>query len=102
VKIELTLALLSRQRLQSGPQIFPNGATNTPIAHLNNLLIGVRHQNVVVNVLLTKLILNDGNLLPVSLSQHALKQGGFTRTQKTSEDSGRNQSHENTPKERKR
>ena len=79
VKIQFTLALLSRQGLQSSPQIFPNGAANAPIAHLNDLLIGVRHQNVVVNVLFAKLIFNDGNLLTMCLREHSFKQRGFTR-----------------------
>ena len=98
IKVQLPLALLLGQRLKRGPQIFPNGAANTAIAHLNNLLIGVRHQNVAVNILLTKLILNNGNLLTMRLRQHTLKQGGFTGTQKPSQDGCRNQSHGNTPK----
>ena len=98
VKVQLPLALLLCQSLKRGAQIFANGAANTAIAHLNNLLIGIRHQNVAVNILLTKLIFNDGNFLSVSFRQHALKQGGFTGTQKPSQDGCRNQSHGNTPK----
>ena len=41
LKIEFALALLRCQRLQSGAQIFTNGAANTTIAHLNDLFVGV-------------------------------------------------------------
>ncbi len=94
VKTEQPLATLGSQQLQGGSQILANGATNTPIAHLNDLLVRVRHQDVVVDVLFTKLVLDHGDLLAVGLGQHTLEQGGFARTQKTGQDGGGDEGHE--------
>ena len=80
IKVQLPLALLRCQGLQSRTQILANRTTNTAIAHLNDLLFGIRHQNIAVNILLAKLIFNNGNLLAMRLRQHTLEQRGFART----------------------
>ena len=91
LKVQFALAALLGQITQGGAQVFADGAAHAAVAHLDDLLVGVRHQDVVVDVFLAKLVLDDRNLLAVGLGEHALEQGGFSGTQKTGEDGGRNQ-----------
>ena len=93
LKVQQAFALFGGQQLQGRAQVFADGAADAAIAHLNDLLVGVAHQNVVVDVFFAKLVLNDRDFLPVRFLQHALEQGGFARPQKTGEDGGRNQRH---------
>ena len=97
VKAEQTLAALGGQQLQSHAQVFADGAANAAVAHLDDLLIGIRDQDVVVDVLFAKLVLDHGNLLAVGLGQHALEQGGFARAQKAGQDGGGDQGHGAVP-----
>ena len=95
VKHQLARALFLGQVAQRAAQVFSNGAADAAIAHLDDLLLGVRHQNVAVYVFLAKLVLNNCNFLPVGLGQHPLEQGGLARTQKAGEYGGGNQCHGN-------
>ena len=91
VKAEFTLAPLLSQVAQCGTQVFADGAADAAIAHLDDLLLGVRYQNVAVDVFLAKLVLDHGNLLPVRLLQHALEQRGFARAEKARQNRCRNE-----------
>ena len=91
VKTQQTFAALGREQLQGDAQIFPNGAANAAIAHLNDLLLGVRDQDVVVDVFFAKFVLNDSDFLAMGLCQHALQERGFARTQKAGQDGGGDQ-----------
>ena len=62
-------------------------------AHLQNLLFGFGLENVGVDVFLTELVLDHGNLHAVGFVQHALEQRGFARAQKAREDGDWNESH---------
>ena len=93
VKAEQTFAALGRQQLQGHAQVFADGAADATVTHLDDLLIGVRDQNVVVDVLFTELVLDHGDLLTMGLGQHALEQGGFARAQKAGQDGGGDQGH---------
>ena len=77
VKIELALSLFLRQIGQRRSQILSNGATHTSIAHLNDLLLTLKDQNIIVNVFLAKFIFNHRNFLSVRLRQDTLQQGCF-------------------------
>ena len=90
VKIQQPLALFGCQQLQRFAQVFPDGATNATIAHLNDLFLGIGHQDVVVDVFFAKFIFNDGNFLAVGLLQHTLEQRGFAGAKKAGEDGGWN------------
>jgi hypothetical protein len=59
LEVEQAFAFFGGQQLQSGAQVFTNGATHATIAHLNDLLVGVRHQDVVVDVFFTKVVLPE-------------------------------------------
>jgi hypothetical protein len=65
-KSSIALALLGSQQLQGGAQVFADGAADAAIAHLDDLLAGVGHEDVVVDVLLAELVLDDGDLLAVA------------------------------------
>ena len=77
LEVEQAFALFSSQKLQGGAQVFTDGAAHAAIVHLNDLLVGVRDQNFVVDVFFTELVFNDGNFLAMGLGQDALEQGGF-------------------------
>ena len=77
LKIQQAFALFSGQKLQSGTQIFADGAAHAAVVHLDDLLVGVRDQDFVVDVFFTELVFNDGNFLAMGLGQDALEQGGF-------------------------
>ena len=87
------LALLG-QVGQGLAQIFPDGATDAAIAHLNNVLLGVGHQNVVVDVFFAEFVLDHSNALAVGFGEDAFEQRGLAAAQKTGEDGDRNQAHE--------
>ena len=91
VKLNLAFPAFLGQIGERGAQVFADGAAHAAIAHLNNLLLALQEQDVVVNIFFAELIFNDRNLLPMGFRQHAFEQGGFSGTQKTSQDSGRNQ-----------
>ena len=93
VEHQLALATLLGQLLQGGTQILADGAADAAIAHLDDLLLGVRHQDVVVDVLLTELVFDHGNLQAMGLGQHALEQRGLARAQKAGEDGDRDEGH---------
>ena len=76
-KIEQAFALFSGQELQGGAQVFTDGAANAAVVHLDDLLVGVRDQDFVVDVFFTELVFNDGNFLAMGFGQDALEQGGF-------------------------
>ena len=97
VKAQQALAAFGCQQLQGGPQVFTDRAADAAIAHLDDLLIGFRNQNVGINVLFAELIFDDRNFLPVGFSQDALEQCGFARTQETGQDGGGNKGHEGAP-----
>ena len=73
VKVQLAFALFLGQAVQGGAQVFADGAANAAIAHLHDLLGGVRDQDFTVDVFLTKLVFHHGNLLPVCFGQDALE-----------------------------
>ena len=93
VKVHQALAALGRQQLQGFAQVFTDGAADAAVAHLQNLLFGFGLENVGVDVFLTELVLDHGNLHAVGFVQHALEQRGFARAQKAREDSDWNESH---------
>ena len=95
LKVQQALALLGGQQLQGFTQVFTDGAADAAVAHLHDLLFRLRHQDVVVDVFFTKLVLDHGDLLAVGLGQDALEQGGFARAQKAREDGDWNECHGN-------
>ena len=97
LKVDLAFAFARGQVLQGGAQIVSNGAANATIAHLDDVLGGVGDQDLVVDVLFTKLVFNDRDFLAVGLAEHAFEQGGFARTQKTGEDRRGNERHGEGP-----
>ncbi len=79
VKVQQTLAALGPKQLQGGAQVLTDGATDTAIAHLHNGLLGIAHQNFVIDVFFSKLVLDDGDLAAVGLGQHTLEQRRLAR-----------------------
>ena len=91
LEVEQALALLGRQQLQGAAQVLADGAAHAAVAHLDDLLFGVRDQDVVVDVFFTELVFDDGDLLAVRFGQHAFEQGGFARTEETGQEGGGDQ-----------
>jgi hypothetical protein len=77
IKIEFAFAFFGGQLLQGGAQVFSNGATDTTVAHLNDLFLGLGDQNVIVDVLFSELVFNDSDFLAMGFRQDTLEQGGF-------------------------
>ena len=102
VKRQQTLAAFGCQQLQRGTQVFADGATHATIAHLDDLLVGLGDQNVGINVLLTELVFNDGNLHAVSFGKHTLEQRGLARAQKAGQDGGGDECHVSSDSGRKK
>ena len=93
LKIKQALTFFGGQQLQRFAQVFAYRAADATVVHLDNVLVGVVHQNLVVDVFFTELVFNHGNFLSVRLCQHTLEQGGFTGTQKAGQDGDGNQTH---------
>ena len=91
LEVQFTLAALFGQVGQRGTQVFSDGAADAAVAHLDDLLLGVGHQDVVVDILFAELVFDDGDLLTVGFSQHPLEQGRLARSQEAGEDGGGNQ-----------
>ena len=97
LKIEQAFALFGGQQLQGFAQVLTNRTANAAIAHLDDVFLGVIHQNFVVDVFFAKFIFDDRDFLTVGFSQNAFEQGGFAGTQKASKDGDGNQSHSSAP-----
>ena len=93
LEVQQAFAPFGGQQLQRFTQIFADRAANAAITHLHDLLWCIGHQNVVVDVFFTKLVLDHGNFLAMAFGQHTFEQGGFTRTQKAGEDGDRDEAH---------
>ena len=55
VELHQALAALGGQQLQGLAQVFADGAADAAVAHLDDLFVGLRHQDVVVDVLFAEL-----------------------------------------------
>ena len=93
LKIKQALTLFGGQQLQRFAQVFAYRAADAAIVHLDDVLVGVVHQNFVVDVFFTELVFNHGNFLSMRLCQHTLEQSGFAGTQKAGQDGDGNQTH---------
>ena len=93
LKIQQTLALFGGQQLQRFAQVFADRAADATIVHLDDVLVGVVHQNLVVDVFFTELVFDHGNFLSVGFGEHALEQSSFAGTQKAGQDGDGNQTH---------
>ena len=79
VKVQLAFAFFLCQALQGGTQVFADGAADAAVAHLDDLLGRVGHQNVAVDVFFAELVLNHGDFLAMGLVQDAFEHGGLAR-----------------------
>ncbi|MNV62199.1 hypothetical protein D3C71_1547360 [compost metagenome] len=93
LELDQALAALGGQQLQGLAQVFTDGAADAAIAHLHDLFLGLGLEDVGVDVFLTELVFNHGNLLAMGFSQHALEQRGLARAEKAREDGDRNERH---------
>jgi magnesium and cobalt transporter len=93
VERQLAVVAFDRQIGQGGAQIFTDGATDTAVVHLDDLLLRVGHEDVVVDVFFTEFVFDDGNPLAVGLGQDALEQRRFAAAQKAGKNGDRNQAH---------
>ncbi|MNY26616.1 hypothetical protein D3C86_1604750 [compost metagenome] len=93
IELDQALAALGGQQLQRLAQVFTDGAADAAIAHLHDLFLGLGLEDVGVDVFLTELVFNHGNLLAMGFAEHALEQRGLARTEKAREDGDRNKRH---------
>jgi hypothetical protein len=68
------LRFLAASSLQRFAQVFADRAADAAVAHLDDLLLRLGHQDVAVDVLLAELVLDDGDLLAVGFGQDAFEQ----------------------------
>src|SRR3990167_5441145 len=87
------LALLG-QIGQRFAQVFTDGAAHAAVVHLNNVFLGVGHENLVVDVFFTELVLDHGDALAVGFGEDTFEQRGLAAAEETGEDGDRNQAHE--------
>ena len=80
VKVQFAFALFLCQILQGSAQVFADGAADAAIAHLDDLFLGVAHQNIAVDVFLAEFVFDDRDFLAVRLGQYAFEQSGLART----------------------
>ncbi len=73
-------------RSSSARQIAADRAADAAVAHLDDLLGGFLHEDVVVDVFFAELVLDDGDLHAVLFVQDALEQRGFAAAQKAGQD----------------
>src|ERR1700749_1766748 len=73
---------------QRGAEILADRAAHAAVGQLHDLLLGVRDQDLVVDVLLAELVLDDGDLLAVHLGEDALEQRGLARAEEAGQDGG--------------
>src|SRR6185503_18932052 len=88
LEVEFALAAALGQQRQRGAQVFPDRAADAAVGQLHDLLVGVRDQDVVVDVLLAELVLDHGDLLAVGLGEDALEQRGLARAEEAGQDGG--------------
>ena len=93
VEVQQALALLGGQQLQGFAQVLADRAADAAVAHLDDLLLGLGHQDVVVDVFLAELVLDHGDLLAVRFGQDALEQRGLAGAEEAGEDGGGNEGH---------
>ena len=93
VKFHHPLAALGGQQLQGFAQILANGAADAAVAHLQDLFLRLRLEDIGVDVLFAKLVFDHGNLHAMAFMQYAFEQRGFARAQKPGEDGDRNKRH---------
>ena len=73
---------------QGRPQVVPDAAAQAAVAELDDLLLAAGDDDLAVDVLLAELVLDDGDLPPVSLGEDAAEQRGFARSEEAREDGG--------------
>jgi len=93
LELELAIATFGRQVAQGGAQVLADRAADATVVHLDDLLVGVGHEDVVVDVFFTELVFDDGDFLSVTLGQDAFEQGGFAAAEKTGKDGDGDQTH---------
>jgi hypothetical protein len=93
VEAQFALAALFGQVVQRGAQVFADRAADAAVVQLDDLLLGVLHQDLVVDVLVAELVLDHGDLLAVRFGQHALEQRGLARAEEAGQDGGGDEAH---------
>ena len=91
LEVQFALAPPFGQVGQRGAQVFTDRAAHAAVVHLDDLLLGVGHQDLVVDVLLAEFVFDDGDLLAMCLGEHALEQRGLAGSQEAGEDGDGNQ-----------
>ncbi len=86
VEIQFAGLLLRRQIAQHARQVAADRAADAAVAHLDDLLARVLHEDFVVDVLFAELVLDHGDLHAVLFVQDALEQGGFAAAEKAGQD----------------
>ncbi len=76
---------------QGRPQVVADAAAQAAVAELDDLLLAAGDDDLAVDVLLAELVLDDGDLPPVSLGEDAAQQGGFAGPEEAGEDGGGDQ-----------
>ena len=87
------LALLG-QVGQRFAQVFTDGAAHTAVVHLNNVFLGVGHENLVVDVFFTEFVLDHGDALAVGFGEDTFEQRGLAAAEETGKDGDGYQAHE--------
>jgi hypothetical protein len=77
IKTNFLIFALLPKRIQSLNEIATNRAANATIAHLDDVFFVILNQNIVINILLAKLVLNHSNFFAVVFGEDVFEQSGF-------------------------
>ena len=73
---------------EDADEIASDGAAQAPVVHLEHFFIAAEHERL-IDADLAKLILDHRDALTVIFGQDAIEQGGFSRSEKTSQNGDR-------------
>jgi flagellar basal body-associated protein FliL len=83
-------------------EVAANRAADTAVAHLNDLLGGILHEDFVVDVFFAEFIFDDGDFHAVRIIENTLEQGGFAAAEESGQDGDGNLAHDVRPKSKKK
>ncbi|CAM2147502.1 200 kDa antigen p200 [Paraburkholderia tropica] len=86
LEVELAVALLLREVGEHAREVAADRAADAAVAHLDDLLVAVLHENFVVDILFAEFVLDHGDLHAVVFAEDALEQRGLAAAEEAGQD----------------